>query len=229
MDQQPDPRGAGLIEPRHGLRRSILPHLYPGGLIMAAYLLLAGPTMAVGLPAMMAMMLAIALVAIPVELGELLRSAAAGPGRWRLAGALSFRAQLPWWQYVVITFAFLVLAAVVSGAAAVVDTAVAGSLLEGLPDWFLLNEPASYSGYARETLITTLIVNLALNGVLAPVVEESYFRGFLLPRLAWLGRWAPLVNAGLVTVYHFWQPYVWMSILAIMVPLSYLVWWKRSV
>lgn len=159
----------------------------------------------------------------------MLRSAAAGPGRWRLAGVLGLRAQLPWWQYVVITIAFLVLAAVVSGAAAVVDTAIAGSLLEGLPDWFLLNEPVSYSGYARETLITTLIVNLVLNGVLAPVVEELYFRGFLLPRLAWLGRWAPLVNAGLFTVYHFWQPYAWVSILAIMVPLSYLVWWKRSV
>jgi hypothetical protein len=36
-----------------------------------------------------------------------------------------------------------------------------------------------------------------LNGVIGPVVEELYFRGFLLPRMEGLGRWAPLVNVTL--------------------------------
>jgi membrane protease YdiL (CAAX protease family) len=68
-----------------------------------------------------------------------------------------------------------------------------------------------------------------LNGLAAPVVEELYFRGYLLPRLARFGAWAPLVNAVLFTIYHFWQPYAYLSILALMLPFIYLVWWKRNV
>ncbi|MFD1537220.1 CPBP family glutamic-type intramembrane protease [Nonomuraea guangzhouensis] len=34
-----------------------------------------------------------------------------------------------------------------------------------------------------------------LTGLAFPIIEELYFRGFLLPRLSRLGRWAPVVNA----------------------------------
>ena len=55
--------------------------------------------------------------------------------------------------------------------------------------------------------IVTLCAFFVLNGVIGPVVEELYFRGFLLPRMERLGRWAPLVNATLFSIYHFWSPW----------------------
>jgi membrane protease YdiL (CAAX protease family) len=47
-----------------------------------------------------------------------------------------------------------------------------------------------------------LLLGLVLSGVVAPVVEEMYFRGYLLPRLSRLGRWAPVLNVTLFALYH---------------------------
>ena len=75
----------------------------------------------------------------------------------------------------------------------------------------------------------TLIVNLVLNGIVAPVIEELYFRGYLLPRLSRFGILSPLISSVLFTVYHFWQLYAYASIFLVMTPLIYLVWRKQNI
>ena len=67
------------------------------------------------------------------------------------------------------------------------------------------------------------------NGVLGPVVEELYFRGYLLPRLERFGRWAPLLNVVLFSLYHFWTPWQFFSRIVVLVPMVYAVWWKRNI
>ena len=42
------------------------------------------------------------------------------------------------------------------------------------------------------------------------MVEELYFRGYLLPRISRLGAWAPLVNTVLFSLYHLFTP--WLSV-----------------
>jgi membrane protease YdiL (CAAX protease family) len=46
-----------------------------------------------------------------------------------------------------------------------------------------------------------------VNAVAGPVVEEVYFRGYLLPRISRFGAWAPLINTVLFSVYHFFTPW----------------------
>ena len=65
--------------------------------------------------------------------------------------------------------------------------------------------------------------------MIGPVVEELYFRGFLLPRMEQLGRWAPLVNASLFSIYHFWSPWQLMARILGIGPMVYAVRWKRNV
>ncbi len=65
-----------------------------------------------------------------------------------------------------------------------------------------------------------------------PVVEELYFRGYLLPRMSQFGRWAPLVNVVLFSLYHFWSPWQLLSRIAGIAgiaPLAYAVRWKENV
>jgi len=50
-------------------------------------------------------------------------------------------------------------------------------------------------------------VLVALNVILGPLVEELYFRGYLLPRLHRFGIWAPLINISLFAAYHLWKPW----------------------
>jgi uncharacterized protein len=61
-----------------------------------------------------------------------------------------------------------------------------------LPNWYTLQD---FAGCSKEAVQLTLICNLLLNGVLAPVVEELYFRGYLLPRMKQWGAFAFVANA----------------------------------
>jgi len=71
--------------------------------------------------------------------------------------------------------------------------------------------------YERGLVWTIVALSLVLN-VAVPRVEELYFRGYLLPRLGRCGRWAPLVNTALFSVYHVWQPWEFFSRLAALLP-----------
>jgi membrane protease YdiL (CAAX protease family) len=58
---------------------------------------------------------------------------------------------------------------------------------------------------------------------MAPLVEELYFRAFLLPRIPVSGRWAPAVNAALHSVYHFYTPWNYLAFFLGFLPLAYYV------
>jgi hypothetical protein len=50
------------------------------------------------------------------------------------------------------------------------------------------------------------------NGLVGPITEELYFRGFLLPRIDRYGIWAPVLNTFLFSIYHVWTPWRWPQI-----------------
>jgi len=99
-----------------------------------------------------------------------------------------------------------------------------------LPDWYALRDVLALpAAYPRGVLLVIAGCAVVLNGLVGPIFEELYFRGHLLPRMAALGRWAPLVNVVLFSLYHFWTPWQFLSRVALLLPMVYLVWWKRNV
>jgi len=98
-------------------------------------------------------------------------------------------------------------------------------LFTWLPAWYTVQD---FTGYSKKIIVVTLIFNLVINGILAPIVEEYYFRGYLLPRMAAWGKWSFVVNAILFSLYHFWQPHVYLTLLIALLPLSWLVWKTRD-
>jgi membrane protease YdiL (CAAX protease family) len=56
-------------------------------------------------------------------------------------------------------------------------------------------------------LLVVNIASLLVFMIGIPIVEEMYFRGYLLPRLAHLGLWAVVINAFLFALYHFTTPW----------------------
>jgi hypothetical protein len=74
----------------------------------------------------------------------------------------------------------------------------------------------------------TLLLAVLLSGFVAPVVEELYFRGFLLPRMEHWGWAAPVVNSFLFAVYHFYFPENVPGIFVAFLPISYVVWVKKN-
>jgi membrane protease YdiL (CAAX protease family) len=61
------------------------------------------------------------------------------------------------------------------------------------------------------------------------VVEELYFRGFLLPRLSRFGLWAPVINGVLFTLYHFFSPWAFVERVIMVIPMAWLVQRKRNI
>lgn len=76
-------------------------------------------------------------------------------------------------------------------------------------------------------ILWTVVVLSAFLNLAVPSVEELYFRGFLLPRIPGGSHWAPLLNASLFSLYHFWLPWDFFGRL-VALPVAYVVQWKRG-
>jgi membrane protease YdiL (CAAX protease family) len=69
-----------------------------------------------------------------------------------------------------------------------------------------------------------------LNPLYGGVVEELYYRGYLLPRMSNLGAWAPVVNVVLwAALIHLGQPWDVPAFIIAFLPLAYVMWWKQNV
>jgi membrane protease YdiL (CAAX protease family) len=92
----------------------------------------------------------------------------------------------------------------------------------------ILQDPASIAGYQGIKIL--VVFYILLSGIFGPLVEELYFRGYLLPRMEeYAGKWAPFLNTVLFSIYHFFSP--WENLVRIVAidPLVYLVWKKRDI
>jgi membrane protease YdiL (CAAX protease family) len=211
---------------QHSLRRSIALHLLPGAALFAFVLVAA----ALGMPAILGLLVGIALVIVPLELGYLLYQGRSKTGRWSVWAAVDYREPMParriaMWAVPLVAWFILMLFLSV----AVLDQRIADGLFSWYPE--SVREFASFEGestYATWVVVVVFVAALAINGIVGPVVEELYFRGHLLPRIDRFGRGAPLLNAVLFSLYHFWTPWQNIGRILGLLPWIYTVWRKRS-
>ena len=157
-----------------------------------------------GFPSIFALFLAFAFVLVPVELGYLLVQGKKKTGRFTLQGIISYRNPIPWWQYLV----WPILIFVVIGAIFTLCKPVDAFLQEKLFFWMPELNSGLDGNYSRTILIVTYTMSLIFNVFLAPLVEELYFRGYLLPRMT--GRFAILFHSFLFAAIHVFTP--WMIV-----------------
>ncbi|WP_163566556.1 CPBP family intramembrane glutamic endopeptidase [Fodinicola feengrottensis] len=217
-----------LLADRHSLPLSITLHLVPGALIVAVYFLVQPVVKALGCPSFVSWAIALCLVLGPVLLG-LLWLGRQRNGRLSLRGVLKYLDKpVSGGKLVAIVAALIVWFVVVSTGLISLDNAVYQAFFTWLPFDGAGSATGYLHGYSRSTVIITLAVCLPLTGFSLPLIEELYFRGFLLPRLPQLGRWAPLVNTVLFSLYHFWSPWSFISRVIFFLPGPLLVWWKKD-
>jgi CAAX protease family protein len=211
---------------QHGVVRSILLHLLPGVAILAVYVALQPVAALLGLPALFALLAAVLLAGLPIQLGHLLVLGRRRNGRWSLDGVVLLRAPLRARWYALLVPLLLVWSFLWYGLLTPVADFVGRAAFGWLPAWFFRDD---YSQVSRPLLLLMLAFLLVLNGVIAPVVEELYFRGYLLPRLSRFGPWAPVLHLVLFTLYHVWQPWLYPTLLVALFPLIFAVWRTRNV
>jgi membrane protease YdiL (CAAX protease family) len=208
----------------HSLARTAAAHLLPG--IMAFFFYVAATRLgaSAGLPPPLPLFLTMLLVLIPYELGVLVRAARSAGGGW--LEVVPYRQPVPARYALVVVplllgwcfFCFFVLGPRE-------ERLLNEHLFAWPPAWLAASQsPAS----SKAAIVATWAVGLLVNGLAVPVVEELYFRGHLLPRIP-CGRWSPLLNAALFSLYHFFSPWQNLTRTLAVAPIAYVVWGRRNV
>lgn len=220
-----------LIADRHSLPLSIALHLVPGALIVAAYALVAGPFVrAIHYPIFLAWVIALVLVLAPLQLFLLWLGRAAN-GRISMRGVVHyFDRPLSRGKAIATIAGLIVWMATVSLALTPLDNLVFTKLFFWLPFEGAGGSATTYlDGWSHSKLLITMLISLPLTGFSLPLIEELYFRGFLLPRISHLRWGAPVLNTVLFSIYHFWAPWTVLSKVVFMFPAVWLVWRKHDI
>jgi membrane protease YdiL (CAAX protease family) len=213
---------------QHSLATSVVLHLLPGVLILLFFLGATPLLTERGFPTLFCLFLAVAVVLIPFELGYILYQARRRDGTFSLQGVVRYRDRIPAWQYVAFVPPFLGWALISYFIIAPpIQDSVKGAYFSWLPAWFFLDYNLAQS--SKSVLLATWLTGLLFNGIAGPVVEELYFRGYLLPRISRLRGWAPLLNVALFSVYHFFSPWRNVERILALLPGTYIIQWKKNI
>jgi membrane protease YdiL (CAAX protease family) len=220
---------SSVVDEQHSVGRTLVLHLLPGVLILVFFVAVAPLLRGIGFPPVMAIYLASVFVLIPFELGYLIYQAR--KSGTTLGHIVLYRQPVPRGQFVLLVGALFVGGSVIGTVLTPVDFFVKENLFSWLPRGYDVTF-GLYEGAARYSTVIMLITwvfGLIVNVIVAPVVEEMYFRGYLLPRISRLGAWAPLLNTVLFSLYHFFSPFQNVGRIITLLPVVYAAWWKRSI
>lgn len=224
---------ANLHEPQFSSARLIVLHLLPGAVAMMcmliAGLLLGSIGLSPNLPILFTFVGGPAIIV--AQLGFLYHKGMQLNGKYSLEGIVLYRDKpMPWWKTIAWS---LPLFAWIAFAFYIVKPPVNGFFIQHYFAWmpaylfddYLLNNLNHYSPTVLRGVGFLFILSIGFGGA----VEELYFRGYLLPRMEHLGAWAPLANAILFSIYHFWSPWEFIARTLALVPWVYAVWHTRSI
>ena len=211
---------------QHTIGQSLVLHLLPGILIGVFYFAIAKPIRNLGYPSLAALILAGIIVLIPFELGFLFYQGKKA-GTNSLEGIVLNRQRIPIRQYLV----WVPIIVILSGLIFTILTPVS-SYLETMFTWLpeTLHLDMGLSGeYSKSVLIITYLFGFIFIAIIAPIVEELYFRGYLLPRMPHLKGWSPVLHSALFALYHTWTPWMAFTRTIGLLPLIYIVQFKRNI
>ena len=213
--------------PQQRLTSSVALHLLPGALL-TLFVVLAAPALGGAL----GLFVGIGVVIAPVELGYLALYARRTTGSWSPLRAVAYTRRVEWPRLVALAAALAAwFVLLLIPWTLLLDEWLADRVFGWMPD--SITDMAT-GGTGGETpsgagLVVMVVVLWLLNGVVGPVVEELYFRGHLLPRLARYGRGAPVINTALFSLYHFWSPWQLLVRFVGFLPIAWTAWRLQSV
>lgn len=205
-------------------------HLMPGVITAVLFYATAPLVIRAGFPAIGAGMLAATVAVVGFELGWLLHQAHRRTGQWSLRCVLPYRPTRFGWRKALLVLGLLIWAVAAAILVGGLKPVIVDNLFGWMPAWAINPLPDDIGNTASGTVLAVTAIGLLLVNVLAgPLVEELYFRGYLLPRLTRLGAWAPLVNVSLFSLYHLWKPWDLLTLIVILTPMVYTVWFTRDI
>lgn len=223
---------------QHTLFTSVLLHLLPGIPIIAGMFLFSKPIFTSyfgineNLGPMLGFLMSVAIFLIPVQLGILLIASKLETGKTNIRAVINFTDHSPLRKYFIIVpiiIYSLILFAVV---APLIQPFFINNFFSWWPEEYnfqnLMQDPTVFAGYNGVKVL--MLFYILLGCLTGPFVEELYFRSYLLPRMKdYSGKWAPVLNTVLFSLYHFFSPWENLIRIIAITPMTYVVWKYKNI
>ena len=207
------------IVEQHSFGKSLFLHLFPGILTGLCYMLILEPFHRLGFPSIFSLMVSAAIILVPFELGYLLFLGKKRNGKLSLKGIVAYRNPISIWQYLIWVPILFVLVGIIFTVMKPIDAFIQNTLFAFIPPL----ESGLDGGFSKNVLVITYLMVAIFGSILGPVVEELYFRGYLLPRMKYAGKFVPLLHSFLFALYHFFTPWMIITRTLGMLPLVFAV------
>ncbi|MEK6151790.1 CPBP family intramembrane glutamic endopeptidase [Flavobacteriaceae bacterium 3-367] len=208
------------------LKKQLWYHFYPGIAILIFYILISKYVVDLGYPGLTGLLLAELFVLAPIGMFHLGRHAKRLNGSHSLKNVIAYTKKLSTGQYLKWSLIGILGCTLIYVPLYPIGLYFKETIFYWLPEWYF--DPG-FGASSIDLVAKVFLAGIFIDGIVGPVVEELFFRGYLLPRMAYLKQWAPIVNGTLFGLYHFWQPHNYLAIIGVGIILSYVVWKKKNV
>ena len=204
----------------------IILHLFPGIVLSIIYVFLLKAGVLEGYPKLVLLGLAGILSIVPLQLGYLFYVAKKEEGTFNIFKILGLKSKLKVREFILYTLLLFIVAGILMTVLKPLADILLTTVFSWIPDSY--NYVQDMSLFDRNLIIITIFVSFFVFTLILPIIEELYFRGYLLARMKWMGKYGVLLNVLLFSVYHFWSPWLIISRLIAMFPLFYFAYKKDS-
>ena len=160
-------------------------------------------------------------VLLPFELIVILRASKIEYGSYNLKSALIYSNPLTTKKLLLEALVYFCIAGAIATMIEGVEARfLTSTIFKFVPDYFKLEDIINQTTqYSSTMILLTGLFYLFTNAFILPIIEELYFRGYLMPRIERYGKLAPLIITILFSLYHFWAP--WSNIMRILAIFPY--------
>ena len=224
---------------QHSVLKSVLLHLIPGIPILGGIFLFSAPVfsdflgISTELSPLVGFILSVFVMLIPIQLAILLYEGKKLNNKLSLKGVIRYTNKSSLKEYAIIIPIILVFSFILF---ILIAPPVNDFMVEMFFRWYpqeynfqnVIADPSVLSDY--EGILIGVILYTIGAAILGPIVEELYFRGYLLPRMEKYGKnWAPVINVVLFSLYHFFSPWENPIRIIALIPMVYVVWKKKNI
>lgn len=204
----------------------VLLHLVPGIMINLGYLMALRINALSHLPRSILLAMAATLFAVVFELGYLLYVSKKETNSFNVFKVLAYKKILSLKQNIGYTFVLMMIIGILMKLIAPISEQLFDQV------FYFINTDYNFvqdmTVFSKNLVIWTTVVSFLSFTLLVPVIEELYFRGFLLSRMKWMGCYGVIINSVLFAMYHFWSPWLILARVIALTPLFYIVYKKES-
>lgn len=220
-----------LIYPGEQLSmRRVIPLVFIPAILLLSVFIVSSVALKDYVPVYLCLLLSIVIIIVPFEIGVIGIANRRQFGKFGLQAAFKRHVPMPMWKIVLTALLLFSWAGLVFALLQPVENSLLiNSVFKFVPDFlYSTTFTAQLAVFPKWIISLTCIVNLIFNGLIAPIVEELYFRGYLMSRMERFGKAAPFIVAVLFSLYHLFTPWENITRIIAFIPLHYFVWKNKN-